>query len=587
MALLSYGTAPSKGATTTVTLDKTELAALSADPWWQDWENLSQAIITVKSTTGKSKITLIFDLTQSPCTAQMAIPLNTRDEFEINKVVLLDSLGDKLSVSRTALVAAIPSVSSLDLDLGVPGPDVVPPEGATLYIANASPGLQVSFGAAADNVTDSGNITYKLYYIYSVNQTAPLTVDLATIESSFELLTTLSGGGAFNHDFILQSAPSQYGGHNYFLVYEDEAGNKSVLQDQYYLLDTLPPNFTILALNQSTTPIGGLDFSFSAYDDNMMGQIEFRAFLATSEYSTNLQGAIDNATEITNGWTLTPGGSYDETLFAPTYPLVNDPPTEYFVTVFIRDLHGNETSGFANATTQLIDVTAPDIQSFSASNPTYSSIDLGVDATDNDPGSAGFLEYKYLYSESNNLSTILDAETNGTIISDWSLNAGASFSAPVSGTGTTYYFAVLVRDLAGNIAIATTSEAILVEDLASPTIAQFSVEWASDPYETGSDYFLLVEGSDNISAPGNISYSFYEVDSVVSSVEGVENTGTLLYSDVLGSTNTASLPYLPGPGFGVYTLGQWSGPGGVWYAVILQDETGNKSWAKIELPYQN
>jgi hypothetical protein len=79
VALLTYGTAPAKGSTTTVTLDKTEISNLSSDPWWQDWENLTQVLVTLKSSPGNAKILLTFNVNDNPCTAQLSVPQHTRD----------------------------------------------------------------------------------------------------------------------------------------------------------------------------------------------------------------------------------------------------------------------------------------------------------------------------------------------------------------------------------------------------------------------------------------------------------------------------------------------------------------------------
>lgn len=61
------------------------------------------------------------------------------------------------------------------------------------------------------------------------------------------------------------------------------------------------------------------------------------------------------------------------------------------------------------------------------------------------------LQYKLYYSASNNLTTIANAEANGTAAFDWTAN---KLDATLNLThSTTYYFAVLVKDAAGNKAI--------------------------------------------------------------------------------------------------------------------------------------
>ena len=82
---------------------------------------------------------------------------------------------------------------------------------------------------------------------------------------------------------------------------------------------------------------------------------------------------------------------------------------------------------------------------------------LWTQATDNIT-SQTLLEYRVVYSESDILDTVSDAENTGTIAVDWTNSIEA---AEITGltSGTTYYFNVLVRDEAGNIGIYnTTSE---------------------------------------------------------------------------------------------------------------------------------
>jgi hypothetical protein len=66
------------------------------------------------------------------------------------------------------------------------------------------------------------------------------------------------------------------------------------------------------------------------------------------------------------------------------------------------------------------------------------------------------LQYKVVYSLSDNIFTIASAEFSGTIASNWTSDLT---ELTLSGLqpGTTYYFSVLVRDAAGNKAIYTTA----------------------------------------------------------------------------------------------------------------------------------
>ena len=64
------------------------------------------------------------------------------------------------------------------------------------------------------------------------------------------------------------------------------------------------------------------------------------------------------------------------------------------------------------------------------------------------------LEYRVVQSESNNIDTASNAESNGTQVQDWTADIDTCSAEGLS-AGTTYYFNVLVRDEAGNTDVYT------------------------------------------------------------------------------------------------------------------------------------
>ena len=106
MPLLSYDVAPTKGATSNATMDKSvllALAAVSADAYWSNSDNTQTVIVTFKSTSGNQKKILTFDFTQVSPQAAMALPVHCRDSFTINKITMHDYLGDKMSIVAPGL----------------------------------------------------------------------------------------------------------------------------------------------------------------------------------------------------------------------------------------------------------------------------------------------------------------------------------------------------------------------------------------------------------------------------------------------------------------------------------------------------
>ena len=122
MALLTYSSAPSKGSTVTVTLDKALLLGLNAvgvDSFWSggDDGDIATAIVTLKTNPGNGKINLKFNLSDNPCTAQLTLPLYCRDVFQVNKIAVIDTLGDKITIIRSTLLSEIPTLPDCELDL--------------------------------------------------------------------------------------------------------------------------------------------------------------------------------------------------------------------------------------------------------------------------------------------------------------------------------------------------------------------------------------------------------------------------------------------------------------------------------------
>ncbi|WP_170932676.1 bacterial Ig-like domain-containing protein [Desulfosporosinus sp. FKB] len=90
------------------------------------------------------------------------------------------------------------------------------------------------------------------------------------------------------------------------------------------------------------------------------------------------------------------------------------------------------------------------------SNATSSSVDLSWAAGSDNVTAAANLQYKVIYSTSNNLGTVTNAEANGTVAQDWSANLTDKQVTGLS-AGTTYYFNVLIKDEAGNESVYTTA----------------------------------------------------------------------------------------------------------------------------------
>ncbi len=124
------------------------------------------------------------------------------------------------------------------------------------------------------------------------------------------------------------------------------------------------------------------------------------------------------------------------------------------------------------------------------------SVDLAWSAASDNASAAADIQYKVFYSATDNISSVGDAEANGSVAQDWT---DALTSKRVSGLvpNTDYFFNALARDEAGNksaytAATAKTTPFVLTAGAVSRTSdAIGSVKFASDA--AGAYYFSVVD----------------------------------------------------------------------------------------------
>ena len=89
---------------------------------------------------------------------------------------------------------------------------------------------------------------------------------------------------------------------------------------------------------------------------------------------------------------------------------------------------------------------------FTATTSTSTTVSWGA-ATDTVTAQA-LLSYKVVRSGSNNITTVTDAETNGTLVMDWTANTLTTSLSSLT-TSKKYYISVLVKDADGNKVVST------------------------------------------------------------------------------------------------------------------------------------
>lgn len=131
------------------------------------------------------------------------------------------------------------------------------------------------------------------------------------------------------------------------------------------------------------------------------------------------------------------------------------PQTVYYVNVLVRDVALNQSVYNTVMVTTSPDIIAPipgSAGQLLVSKLRKTGFTVGWTVASDDFTNAADLEYKVVYSTSNNLNSVTEAEANGTVVADWTRN----FATAVV-TGLTpkknYYVNVLVRDQGGNKAV--------------------------------------------------------------------------------------------------------------------------------------
>lgn len=155
-----------------------------------------------------------------------------------------------------------------------------------------------------------------------------------------------------------------------------------------------------------------------------------------------------------------------------TYTADITPSAQGVVTVDVAANVALDATGNNNtAATQLsrsYDTTAPAVGgagTISAGTVTSSTAPLSWTAATDNITAAANLQYKVVYSTSNNIANLSDAKTNGTTFGNWTANL---ISTTVTGLSpsTPYYFNVIIKDAAGNEAVYT---AITANTTAAPS----------------------------------------------------------------------------------------------------------------------
>jgi len=440
--------------------------------------------------------------------------------------------------------AYVSSSTSTQADTSAPSPGVLSVSALNLTQ------ISVSWTAATDNYSTSLNISYAVYYSTSDNIST-----VADAETNGTLIRDYANTPRTYQLTGLVPDTTYY----FNVVAKDEYGNKVAYSaiSQKTIADTsapVPGNSGIIsAVAVSETEI---EVSWTAATDNYStgSNVTYAVYRSTSNNISTVANAETNGT-------LIMGYTANTTTYSATGLSYN---TQYYFNVIVKDQYGNKAVYTSASESTLGDSGSPvpgNSGTIAATPMSERRIDLSWTAATDNLVAASALEYAVYLSSSNNISTVANMESNGTKVMDFTADTTYKMVGSLT-KDTQYYFNVMVRDVAGNKAAysmtnATTQADTTVPVLGSPT--SIAVTNLADISLTLS----WNRSSDNYDISTALVYKVYRSTSnVLTSINQTETNGTLIGTGInIETFNVTGLT----PATTYY------------FNVIVSDSSGNKS----------
>lgn len=392
--------------------------------------NVGETTVYADYYAGSGSTALVFryavaaGLTDSDGVSVGALTLNggtIQNTVGTNATLTLNSVGSTSSIFVDSIVPTVSSVA-------------VPADGS--YKAGGNLAFMVNFSEAVTAKT-AGGTPYLTLTVGSAERQAAYVSGSGTPALLFQCAVQ---PGDVDGDGISVGMLSLNGG-----TIQDAAGNDAVLalnsvgNTSGILVDTVIPTVTIASLSSAVTATDPIP--------------------VTITFSENVTGFTVGDITVGNGTASGFSGS------GATYTVDIAPSGDGEVTVDVgagvaQDAAGNGNMSAARLSRNY-DATAPTVGGSGAittSELTSSSVKLAWVKASDTVTAAASLQYKVVYSTSNNISTVRDALSNGTLAQDWAADLSAYTVTGLS-ANTDYYFDVLVRDAGGNVSAYTAAAA--------------------------------------------------------------------------------------------------------------------------------
>lgn len=414
--------------------------------------------------------------------------------------------------------------------------------------------VNLSWSAAVDDITPQAELVYAVYQSDSDNIS---TVD--DCEQNGILLEDYMANLTSVNLLDLEYLKTYY----FNVVVSDLDGNKQIYAIKYYYIsDTTAPvpgsSGTITAESVTYT---SFTLNWTAATDNTTAQADllYAVYQSASNNISELMTCENNGTII-----------LDYTADITTLDVTDlSAGATYYFNVIVKDDNGNKAcyTYKQQATTIDDEVPAPGNSGTISSSDAGNSLILGWTAATDNLTLPEDLLYAVYISESNTLTSESTCISTGTLVQDYTPNLTTKTVSGLKAT-TLYYFNVLVKDTAGNIAIyqmGSDTTGIVDEnapDAGSGTITTSSVL-------QNSLVLNWTKASDALTVQNQLKYAVYRSSTNnIDNVYGCETYGTLVqnYTTDIATCTVTGL-----------TTGVSSGTT-YYFNVLVKDAAGNKEY---------
>jgi surface protein len=353
--------------------------------------------------------------------------------------------------------------------------------------------LQVSWGSASDNITQTSGLRYKL--VKATHLSALDTINKADSISGENLVMDWTPN--INSQIVtgLNEGTTYY----FAVLVRDIAKNKALYApaSQTTLDVTAPAVGTgIVFFNLSGN---SLTVSWGAASDNVSASVDlqYKVVMASTGAAIDSVAEVDQVSgnNLIQDWAAN--------LISQNVTGLTEGTTYYFA-VLVKDPSGNK-SLYSPSSTTTLDVTAPAVGTgIVFFNLSGNSLTVSWGAASDNVSASVDLQYKVVMASTGaaiDSVAEVDQVSGNNLIQDWAANL---ISQNVTGLteGTTYYFAVLVKDLSGNKSLYSPNGQMTL-DTSAPAPGYFL---ASTDVTATSFNLNWTKATDNLTSVDNLQY---------------------------------------------------------------------------------